>query len=234
MEWKADLGEVDGLRQWYRNCPRKMQIACARMLNNFAFGVKEQVPVTIGQLMIVRNPRFVSSRIRVTKTSASLPVSSQKSWVGSVAIAAGTKGRGAFSGWTEQEKGTPTDRKRVATLAARSGDKHKQMRPGVRLKPGVEVVTAEHYDYMPRGGRNNIGGLIAMMKRKGETRLMKIGKVYLKLNRRKVEEVQIARKKQPKRIHWLRIARAQYFRKTNLDKMWRETVELLMGKPKKR
>lgn len=234
MEWKVDLGEINGLRQWYRNCPRKMQIACSRMLNNFAFGVKDQVPKTIAQLMIVRNPRFVSSRIRVTKTSSATPIPNQKSITGSVAIPSGTAGRGPFSGWKEQELGTRTDRKRVATLAARSGDKRKQMRPGVRLKPGVEVVTAEHYDYNPRGGSSNIGGMLAMMKRKGEQRIVKIGKVYLKLRRGKFEEVQIARKKQPKRIKWLKIARAQYFRNTNLNAMWAAVVTPLMGKPNKR
>lgn len=226
MEWKADLTEVNGLKGWYKKQPRKVQTACSRMLNAFAYGTRTEAIAVINDVMTVRNKGFVSRQLRYTKTSAGLPIGGQRSWAGSVATE-------RFSGWTEQEKGARTNQKRLATLAGRGGDKTKQIRQSVRLKRTNAVVTSASQDYRPRGGIYNVSGFLAMAKRKGETRIMRIGKIFFKRQSSKFKIVQMLRKKQPKRVHWLRMARAIYFKKTNLDKMWADTVRPLMGKPGK-
>jgi hypothetical protein len=227
MEYAIDLHEVNGLRKWYGKQPSRMRVASAHMLNHFAFGTRTQAISVIGKTMTVRNPRFVARQVRVTKASTSSPVTVQKSLTGSVAMQ-------RFSGWVEQEKGTPTNRKRFATLAGRSGVKTKQIRPVARLKPANEVITIQSSGYKPRGGVSNYAGFIAMLMRKGENRLIRVKGILLKRKRSKLELVQVLRKKQPKRIPWLRTARANYFRATNVDKLWEKTAMALMGKPDKR
>lgn len=225
MEWKADLHEVDGLRKWYGKQPRLVRVACGTMLNEFAFGVRTEAIKQIGRFMIVRNPKFVSGRIRVTKARITAPVEVQAAWTGSVAT-------NRFTGWTEQEFGKKAARNRLATIKGRGGDKTKQIRHAVRLKPKNDVVTMDDPDYQPKGDR--LGGFIAMVMRKKERRLIRIKGSFYKRNRKKLELVQsMDGKKQPKRLRWMRKARAIYFRKTNLDALWRKTVDRTMRPPGK-
>lgn len=220
-----DLTEVNGIRQWYGKQPKLVRIACGRMLNHFAFGTRTQAIVQIDKQMTVRNKKFISSRIQVTKANTHSPIASQASWVGSRA----TK---RFSGWVEQEYGTKTARKRFATRLGRGGDTQKQVRAAARLKPGKDVVTMGSNGYTPRGGVTNIGGFIAMLHRQKENRLIRIKGVILKRKRKELQVVQVLDVKQPKRKKWLAPARAIYFRKTDLVKLWANTVKPLMGKPK--
>jgi hypothetical protein len=224
---EIDLREVRGLRDWYGKQPGRMRVASAQMLNHFAFGTRTGAIRQIDKTMTVRNPRFVSSRIRVTKASTGAPIDRQKSITGSVATQ-------RFSGWTEQEYGTPTDRKRFATKAGRAGDMNKKIRPSARLKPGNEVITMDSPGYRPVGNAGrNVGGFLAMLMRKKENRLVRIKGMLFKRKRKQMELVQVLRKKQPKQIHWLRDARAGYFRGTDIDKLWAKTATALMGKPGK-
>lgn len=231
MEWNIDLTEMNGLRKWYRNQPRLVQRGSAQLLNDFAFGVRKQAIQHIGRVMIVRAQAFVASRLRVTKTSGATPIGSQRSITGSIASE-------RFSGWTEQEKGTPTSRHRFATLAGRGGDKHKKIRPGVRLKPSNEVITIA--DAKPVGGRGNgpgttnYGGFVAMMLREKENRLIRMkGSIY-KRKRNKLEHVQTLRAKQPKPLRWLRQSRAIYFKTHNPQDMWNRIAGSLIKPPPKR
>lgn len=224
MEWHQDLREVDGLRRWYGEQPKLVRIACGRMLNAFAFGTRIEAIRVIDREMTVRNERFVRSRMQVTKASTRSPVPVQRSLAGSVA-------KPRFSGWVEQETGEPTQRNRFATLLGRSGDEQKQMRHIVRLKPKHDVITPEDYDQ--KGGARNIGGFKAMVIRKGENRLIRIKGGIYKRRRKKLELVQSLKRKQPKRLRWLRRARAIYFKKTDLDRLWRRTVDQLVQPPRK-
>ena len=223
-EWYVDLSEVDGIRKWYGEQPRLMRVASACLLNEFAFGTRTRAIQTIGEMMIVRNKRFVSSRLRVTKAKTSAPINIQESWTGSMATQ-------RFSGWVEQEKGVPTNRNRFSTLAGRGGDEHKQMRPSIRLKPKHQVITQA--DYEPRGGPSNVGGFIAMALRKKETRLIRIKGVILKRKRSKLEVVQSLKRKQPRRLRWLRKARGLYFQHTDINRLWSRICNSLVKPPKK-
>lgn len=224
MEWKADLHELDGLRRWYGKQPRLVRIAAGRMLNDFAFGTRTRAIGVIGDTMTVRNPKFVASRLRVTKANIHSPVERQAAWAGSVA---GNR----FTGWVEQEKGTPTKRNRFATLAGRGGSAGKQIRHAVRLKKGRDVVKPEDADYNPKGG--SFSGFAAMIFRKKENRIILYKGTFYKRKRKKLEVVQSTKKRQPKRLTWLRRARAQYFRHTDLDALWRRHCNSVMRAPSK-
>jgi hypothetical protein len=221
MEVHIDLHEIDGIRRWYGRQPHMVRTACGRMLNEFAFGTRLRAIRKIDDLMTVRNPKFVASRIRVTKANIGAAVAAQASWTGSVA---GPR----FTGWTEQEKGTPSKRNRFSTLAGRGGSEQKQMRHAIRLKPKHEVVTADHPDYQPKGGKTS--GFVAMLMRKKETRMVRIKGSFYKRNRKRLQLVQEMKPRQPKRKRWLRQARAEYFRRTDIQALWRRIVTPLMRK----
>lgn len=247
-EWEIDLSEVNGLRQWYKRQPKMMQRASALLLNRFAWGTRDEAVRQIGRVMTVRNKRFVDSRLRVTQASQSTPIGQQRSIAGSLATA-------RFSGWTEQEVGTPTERKRVSTLASRSGDFSRQMIPRSRLKPGTTVESLEKAvgSRLPRGGATNYAGMIAMLGRERYKGLLRIKGGFYLVDRggRRIEGptrngrgklttlphltmVQAMKKKQPKQHHWLRQARAIYFRKNDPQVTWGRVVDRLIHPPPKR
>lgn len=247
-EWDIDLTEIAGLRKWYGRQPRVMQRGHAMLLNAFAFGVREEAIRQIGKTMTVRNPRFVSLQMKVTKAQYGVPIGQQRSITGSVAIK-GRKGRGDFTGWTEQEKGTRVQRKRVAKLASRGGDIHRQMLGRARLKPRNEVL--EITDKIPRGGTGNTAGFIAMLARQGYKGLIKIkGNFYMIGKGRQMlagptlpgrsglfkslELVQKTKKEQPRRIKWLRTARVIYFKKHPPQKTWGALAQRLIKPPGKK
>lgn len=225
MEWEIDLSEVNGLRGWYGKQPKLIQRASAMLLNEYAFEVRRGAVKHIDRLMIVRNARFVDSRMRVTKAGYNTPINQQRSVTGSVASP-------RFTGWTEQEGG-PTRRTHYATLAGRGGNKQKQIRPVVRFKPGTDILDRDDYP-TPDGGRTNVGGYFAIMRRLKENRMMRIGKVVYKRNRNKIQPVQILGKKPPKRVAWMKQARAIYFRTHNPQTTWAKVVSRVLKPPPKR
>lgn len=227
MEWKVDMSEIYALRRWYARNPGKVKVAIGRMLNHFAFGTRTKAIEQVDKQMIVRNKRFVSSRIQVTKANTHAPVSIQQSITGSVATE-------RFSGWDEQEYGKKTARKRFATLAGRGGTPTKKVRQAARLKPGTPVLTMGNAGFVPTGGTSNYGGFIAMLIRQKENRLVRIKGIILKRKRNKFEAVQILRREQPKKKRWLAPARARYFKETDLVALWKKTVQPLLGKPPRR
>lgn len=195
------------------------------MLNTFAFSTRIQAIRRIGETMTVRNSRFVSSRIQVSKARISSPVPRQKAIAGSVAKA-------RFTGWAEQEFGTPQKRNRFATMAARNNNPQKQMRHIVRLKPRNEVVTREDYQMT---SKHTASQFLAAAIRKKENRMIRVKGVIMKRRRNKFEPVQILKRpKQPKRNKWLLTSRNDYFKATNLDALWRKHYGATLRPPPKR
>lgn len=247
-EWDIDLTEIGGLRKWYGRKPHQMQRASAMLLNEFAFKTRDEAIRQIDKFMTVRNPKFVASRIRVTKTSYSTPIDRQRSITGSVAIR-GAKGRGDFTGWTEQEKGTAVARKRVSTIASRGGNIQRQMIGRSRLKTKNEVM--EVNDKVPLGGTGNIAGFIAMLARSGYKGIIHIKDRFYIIGKgrqmlagpvmpgrsglfKQLELVQRTKKEQPKRIKWLRTARAVYFKKHPPQRTWDGLMNRLIKPPPKK
>lgn len=227
MEWMIDLSELNGLRRWYGKQPKLMQQACAAMLNQFAFGTRSQAIKRIDALMTVRNPKFVASRIQVSKANGARPINSQVARTGSKATA-------RFTGWTEQEFGTkPQMNRMIALMGGRGGNIQKQARPSARLKPGRQVVRPTDPEYNPKGGKTNVAGFFAMARRKKENRLLfvKKYKTFYKRRGNKFEAAQTMPRHKIKRERWLRQARAIYFQQTDLGRLWENTVHRFVPPP---
>lgn len=249
QEWDVDLSELEGLQRWYNLSPRKVQVASAMYLNNIAFGARDEAIVHLGRVMVVRNAAFVRSRLRVTKTAYSTPISAQRTIVGSV-------GADRFTGWKEQEEGAPVERKRISTLASRGGNMQRQMIPRSRLKPSAEVVKLGEQGQ--KGGPGNWGGAVAMLMRKKYKGLINIkGRFYILPGKgggfvgpgrigsgadarvatglvRSLMLMQATKKEQPKRIPWLRDSVKKHFQKNPPQWTWQRTVSRVLKPPPKR
>lgn len=211
-----DIKELIKLRNWYKRQPAKFKRAQAMMLNEFAFGTRRSALDLVSKRMTVRNPKFISSRFRVTKAAAT----TQRSIMGTIA---GPR----FSGFVEQELGTQTDRTRAATLAGRGGSRSSQVKPRFRLKPSAEVVTKEDYNL------DRVGAFVAQIFERKETRLIRIKGAILKRRGKKLPLVQKLnpRRKQPRKRPFFKSARVQYFRSINLRQLWSKTIGRVLTPP---
>jgi hypothetical protein len=221
----VDLTMIRGLEAIYRKTPKFFAKATGDMLNEFAFGTRVEAFYEIASRMTVRNPRFVSSRLQVTKSKRSLPVAGQVSVMGS-------KATDRFSGWTEQQLGTKTARERVITVLARMGNFKRQAAPKARLKPSNEFLS--YHDIRLKSGNSAEQRsivLIRMLARAKSTQPfiltrkngMKPGLYRLKGG--KVKLLQRFEREQPQRIPWITNARARYFRDTDIKRLWHKTFE---------
>jgi hypothetical protein len=235
----VDLTMIRGLEAIYRKTPKFFAKATGDMLNNFAFGTRVEAFYEIASRMTVRNPGFVSSRLQVTKSKRSLPVASQVSFMGSVAINAGKtkstgKSHGGFTGWAEQQLGTRSTRERTASLLSRMGSPARQMTGPSRLKPSN--VFLSYADFRIRKGANPELQTIVMLQMLSRAHYTKPffisrkkqgmtpGLYKFKGGHPKLLQAFVT-PEQPKHVPWLTNARTRYFRDTDIKRLWHKTFE---------
>jgi|WetSurMetagenome_2_1015567.scaffolds.fasta_scaffold59281_2 hypothetical protein len=221
----VDLTMIRGLEAIYRKTPKFFAKATGDMLNEFAFGTRVEAFYEIASRMTVRNPRFVSSRLQVTKSKKSLPVAGQISVMGS-------KATDRFSGWTEQQLGTKTTRERTISALARMGNFKRQAVPKARLKPSNQFLS--YHDIRIKGNnsadRRSIVLIRMLARAKSNQPFILTHKdgfrpgLY-RLKGGKVKILQRFEKEQPHRIPWLTSARTRYFKNTDIKRLWHKTFE---------
>jgi hypothetical protein len=218
---------LEALARFYRAAPRIFAQASGSMLNEFAFGTRVEAFYEIASKMTVRNPKFVASRLQVTKASKSLPFQAQQSIIGSVATQ-------RFSAWQEQQLGKDTARKRTISLLARMGSISRQAAPRARLKPGNRIWKPEPFP----GKDINQKSIVMMQKlsRAGVTEpfllMHKTGMIpgLYRFKGGKPRLLQSFAPKQPRKIPWLTAARDRYMRETNMPALWAKTLGYALSK----
>jgi hypothetical protein len=120
-----NLTSLDHFARDLDEAAQLVPLAQAALVNNVAFGVREEALQYIPDIMVVRNQRFLSANLRVTKATRSHLVAHL-----------GMLKRDRFSGLEEQEFGGELDR-HPASLLARGGDKAGQMRQRARLRGDI-------------------------------------------------------------------------------------------------
>jgi hypothetical protein len=221
--------DVEALARFYVKAPRIFAQASGSMLNEFAFGTRIEAFYEIAGKMTVRNPKFVASRLQVTKSRLTRPIANQQSITGSVATQ-------RFSAWQEQQLGKDTARKRTISLLARMGSTARQAAPRARLKPGNRIWKPEPFP----GKDINQKSIVMMQKlsRAGVTEpfllLHKTGMIpgLYKFKGGKPRLLQSFATKQPHKIPWLTAGRERYFRETNLSALWARTLGYALSKSK--
>lgn len=226
--FSMDDRNLKKLRRLYKRAPRQMRRATAGMANSFAFGVKEQIPMTIDDLMTVRNPRFVNSKIRVVVAKGTQPINVQTSRVGSIF---GPR----FSGWEEQQLGKRTTRTRVATMNARGGNFSRPMQGKSRLKPNQKFLDPDSIQNA-KDDDHRLFIFLKMHERRRKqqsfTIRRKTGKFKPGLYRFKGKKVRkqqdfrpLSDRKQPAKKPWMTMAVKKYFKGVNIPQMWTKEIK---------
>ncbi len=136
--FEVDIKELVAYERLLKRQSKIIQRATAALLNNVAFGVREEIFKTLRSKLTIRDPRFMLRSIVVEKCRHSTPIHQQVAEVGSIS-------RPRFSGWQEQEQGTQAKKTHTATIAARGGSKSKKVIKSVRLKPGAKFPESKNY-----------------------------------------------------------------------------------------
>jgi hypothetical protein len=229
--FEVDLSELRVYACFCKQVPKVIARAAGSLLNEFAFGTRVESFYEIASRMTLRNPAFVSSRLRVTKSGYSLPISSQISIMGSVAIAPGAKSKGGFSGWKEQEYGTATKRRRTINLLARAGSKSAIVLSKARLKPSKHFISYE--DIRLRGKTSAQLQNIVMMQMLSRAHSRQPFIIRNKMGMTpglwmfvddKPRLLQMFEGKQPHKIPWIIAARMRYFREHNTQASWSKAL----------
>jgi hypothetical protein len=148
-----------------------------------------------------------------------------------------------FSGWGEQEHGTKTKRKRIATRKGRSGSFKRQVSKRARFKgkrfySPRDLGTSSPYIQSPHHAaqvmiiwaRRNLGAdetpFLIYGHRKIEPGLFYFAgsKLY------RLQYLNPPKKRrQPRRIKWMSISTRRMFRKNSLPHMWKKVIEKQKG-----
>ena len=226
--------EVKKLEKFYKGAPGLFNRAARGLLNGFAFGTRNEAIDTIKHRMIVRNEKFVKSRIRVNKTKGSR-LDNMFSETGSLPDASGN-----FQGWVEQEEGKTAKRTRVQTLVARGNNLKNKVRPKYRMKNARNFINENTWDLGDlRDESKRVGIFIKEVIKRNYREPFILTKRYRKMKR----GVYIYRSKrilrlqnfesentQPKRIKWMTIARNNYFRSIDIRKEWAKSINIVLPK----
>lgn len=116
--------DLKALARLFKKAPLKMAKVASGVLNTEAFGLRTSILKILDKEMTIRSHGFVKSRVRVVKARTG-PINSIESETGSIFS-------DRFSGWKEQQFGTPSKRKRVGTKLSRGGEWQGKMKSGFR------------------------------------------------------------------------------------------------------
>ncbi len=191
-----------------------------------AFGNRRESLSIINKKMTVRNKGFVNSSLRVEKARGNKPIDRQHSIFGAIEKPRST-------GFVEQERGEPMERTRVASLFARGGSKKKAVKPGMRLKPSMNVQSTDDVTIKAGNDAHRTIIFLNMMKREGKPFIIrkkykKIRKGIYKYQRgrlNKIHELEPVRRK-PKRVRWLSGGHKNYIKSADMRRVWGKAIEM--------
>lgn len=227
------------LREFARmahKAPRKFAAASGMLLNNMAFGTRQEAINVISERMFVKQPGFVPRRLVVKKSHFRLPISTQVSEVGSLALP-------RFSGWLEQETGASTNRSRVFTLLARRGSRSRTAVRSARLLSGKDLLSADEMSITNAKNDNRREEIfLRILQRRRYRKPFLIRKhskfspgVYRMRGGRKRSKLQLLqstkpRRVQPRRLPWLTLARERYLKSGKVERQYRYILSRILKK----
>jgi hypothetical protein len=127
MTFEIDPKSRRQLARWMVAAPKKVRGAAGMFLNELAFQTRVEAIRFWKVDQTTRNRSFVKGRIKFQKTRLGIPIHMQQSSTFSLS-------KDRFSGWSEQEYGTKTKRKRVATRKGRAGSFKRQIKKRARFR----------------------------------------------------------------------------------------------------
>jgi hypothetical protein len=231
-----DLSSLGKLYSFFQKAPQMLRPVTAQFLNDLGFNLRPLIVSTLAGRLIMRNPRFVLSRMQVVKTSAK-PIPQQRVTVGSTFVR-GKGGHITFDGFLSLQGGADPQRNRTLALLARGGDKH-----AIAKKAGRLVGDIPSTDDMPVRSGSRVQALIRDMAKNapnkpfiikknlgmapGLYRIRK-GKGYLLSDGRTVPALQIVQHFGRKPIHsrwqWMQESMKRLLQHAPMQKMWNVAI----------
>lgn len=218
IDWK----QMIALKSFFKKAPGLFLTAQRGVLNAQAFQLKKIfIPISINKKMIVRSSKFVTSSIRVSMARGN----KMQSEVGSIF-------RPRFSGWNEQQLGTKTKRKRLASPFSRRDSRANKIAAKRRLKKGSKVIKRGEDNVKGSSTKNKNIAWLQMLTRRNEKRPFmlenKVGKLtrgIFMLSRGRIRRIANIepRNPQPKRIPWITSALAMQ-KKSDVELMWKTQI----------
>lgn len=217
--------DLKKLKRFMKESPREFKIASSGTLNSLAFKTREYDIENLTRSMIIRNPRFLKSGIRIEKSRPSTQMSS----VFSI-------NRGSHTGWKEQEDGGYMDR--TNTLSARGGSKTKVMLRRARLRPGNKIYKPSDYKlksymssymFMMRMINNSGGGEFLLSRQTG-----KLSPGLYSVRKEKVSKLQDFDRARVKRTNWRTSSLRSLVVRNDISKMWRENIKRVLERGMKK
>ncbi len=228
--FELNTSDLINLRKFYRKAPRLFQRATASMLNSMAFGTRNEALRIILSRMTNRDERFVKGSLQVQKTSGSRSIDRQVSIAGSVT-------RPRFTGWAEQQLGTPTARTRVANIEGRGGSFDRKVIGRARLKPNQKFRDMDEVGINVGNDAQRIIAFLNIMKRENSKQSFliprKVGKwkkgLY-KFKGQRVVRLQNLEPSnlQPKKFKWMTFARSRFLAQMDFRQEWGDAVRFVM------
>lgn len=228
----VDNSDLVDLMKWYRAAPHQFLRGSSAMLNDLAFGTKKEAAVQIEKGMVVRNPKFVNSSIRVRRADPRAPLDRQESIVGSIV-------RGNFTGWKEQEEGTRAAKSRTHSLISRGGTQLGIVRARTRFRSGQNFKTAREFP-----GKNSAHRAMLMLIILNRENYVKpfvvtghrtLNDGLYEWRRGKLMQLQRFEKQgiKPKRVKWMSKARTAFLSSVNVTALWTKNIRFIMKRFKR-
>ena len=228
-----DSQDLKKLDRFFKGFPKEMRQATAGILNSLAFQTRKNDIQIISANMIIRNRRFLESSLRV-KTTPPRRIEEQVAYAYSME-------RPRFTGWKEQQKGTPPKRKRSITKYARGGDMHKQVRHKARLKSGNKFYRPEQYQgktyqqrfyFMMRVLGSRGGGEFLLLKKIATKRGM-LGRGLYVLKGHQIKKLQdFERSFNVRRDMWRSQSLSKLHSNNDIQRIWKEQLNRIINKHK--
>jgi len=229
--FEINISQFIDLANKYKYAKTTLARASGATLNDIAFLAKRRMAGVISETMTVRNPRFVGSRIQVSKSRLFAPVAGQHASVGSVA-------KERFTGWAEQETGQSPARERALLLLARRGDIKRQALPSARLKSSNKILHP-HDVRMPGpiSYRRQAYALMRMLRKSRRktpfmlTRLSGWKPGLYQMVGGRARLVQSFEPMHPKRVRWLEMTLSR-IQDTNIIPLWNKNLLVALERTK--
>jgi len=218
-------------RELCQNAPRSINYGVSNVLTSLAFKTREYDLKNIADSMIVRNPRFVASSIKVTK-ARNTRIEQQIAEVYSIK-------RERFTGWEEQQEGKTSTSKHAPTLAARAGNKRAQMIQRARMRSSNKFYKPAQFQAHTLKGSfmfmlrvlGSRGGGEFMLSENIPTKRGSMAKGLYQFRQHKIKRLQKTDAiKQPRINRWRTRSLTQLRSGNDIDNIWRNTLQSIYAR----
>lgn len=224
-DFELDLDDFEALEKLFKRSRGLFVRAAVGTVNNLAFSQRQEYINQIDESMNIRNQRFVSRQMAVTKAKTRD--------LDSIQAVAGSVQTSRFSGWAEQERGEPAKNNRMITTFGRvKADDSRQAKGPARAKTTNKFAKISDYTIRANSRRHRLIIFLQMMIKEKKTFVMP--RKYKGLKRgvyfataKKLRRVQTFGNRKVRKNQWMNRAN-QKIDQREIERNWEKTLNYLL------